>query len=203
MAALASLGLDASVTIGVVVAVVGVLVSDSGRPDFVILSGLAVLLVAGVISPQQAFAGFSNSAVLTVGALYIVAGGVQHTDALSRLDRVLFLFSRGGGMGGLLARFMVPTSFLSGLLNNTPIVAMLTPRLQAWAGQAGHSRVEAHDPALLRGDHRRYDDARGNVHQPDGDGAGGYRFRDYERVGWPVTLLVMTISVAIISVLWL
>jgi len=133
MDALASLGLDAWVTIGVVIGVVGALVSDWGRPDFVMLSGLAVLLVAGVISPEQAFAGFSNSAVLTVGALYIVAGGVQHTDALSRLDRVLF--SRGGGMGGLLARFMVPTSFLSGLLNNTPIVAMLTPRLQEWADE--------------------------------------------------------------------
>ena len=133
MDALASLGPDAWVTIGVVIGVVGALVSDWGRPDFVMLSGLAVLLVAGVISPEQAFAGFSNSAVLTVGALYIVAGGVQHTDALSRLDRVLF--SRGGGMGGLLARFMVPTSFLSGLLNNTPIVAMLTPRLQEWADE--------------------------------------------------------------------
>ena len=133
MDALASLGLDAWVTIGVVVGVVGALMSDWGRPDLVMLSGLAGLLVAGVITPQQAFAGFSNSAVLTVGALYIVAGGVQHTDALSRLDRVLF--SRGGGMGGLLARFMVPTSFLSGLLNNTPIVAMLTPRLQEWADE--------------------------------------------------------------------
>jgi len=133
MDALASLGLDAWVTIGVVIGVVGALVSDWGRPDFVMLSGLAVLLVAGVVSPEQAFAGFSNSAVLTVGALYIVAGGVQHTDALARLDRVLF--SRGGGMGGLLARFMVPTSVLSGLLNNTPIVAMLTPRLQAWADE--------------------------------------------------------------------
>jgi di/tricarboxylate transporter len=133
MASLASLGLDAWVTVGVVMGVVGALVSDWGRPDFVMLSGLAVLLVAGVISPEQAFAGFSNSAVLTVGALYIVAGGVQHTDALSRLDRVLF--SRGNGMGGLLARFMVPTSFLSGLLNNTPIVAMLTPRLQEWADE--------------------------------------------------------------------
>jgi len=86
-----------------------------------------------VVSPDEAFAGFSNSAVLTVGALYIVAGGVQHTDALSRLDRVLF--ARSSGIGGVLARFMVPTSFLSGLLNNTPIVAMLTPRLQEWADE--------------------------------------------------------------------
>lgn len=133
MASLTSLGLDVWVTVGVVIGVVVALVSDWGRPDLVMLSGLAGLLVAGVISPQQAFAGFSNSAVLTVGALYIVAGGVQHTNALSRLDRVLF--SHSSGVGGLLARFMVPTSFLSGLLNNTPIVAMLTPRLQEWADE--------------------------------------------------------------------
>jgi di/tricarboxylate transporter len=32
---------------------------------------------------------------------------------------------------------------------------------------------------------------------------GGYRFSDYARVGWPVTLLVMTTSVIVISLLWL
>jgi di/tricarboxylate transporter len=130
---MASLGPDAWITIVVVIGVVGALMGDWGRPDFVMLSGLALLLVTGVVSPDEAFAGFSNSALLTVGALYIVAGGVQHTDALSRLDRVLF--ARSSGIGGVLARFMVPTSFLSGLLNNTPIVAMLTPRLQEWADE--------------------------------------------------------------------
>ncbi len=111
--------------------VVGALMADVGRPDLVLLSGLSVLLVSGVVSPDQAFAGFSNAAVLTVGALYVVAGGVQHTDALSALDRVLFADTTR--LGPVLARFMVPTSVLSGLLNNTPIVAMLTPRLQEWA----------------------------------------------------------------------
>ncbi|PSQ67988.1 MAG: SLC13 family permease, partial [Bacteroidetes bacterium QH_1_61_8] len=83
---MASLGPDAWITIVVVIGVVGALMGDWGRPDFVMLGGLALLLVTGVVSPDEAFAGFSNSAVLTVGALYIVAGGVQHTDALSRLD---------------------------------------------------------------------------------------------------------------------
>nr|WP_279311146.1 SLC13 family permease [Salinibacter ruber] len=105
--------------------------ADLGRPDLVLLSGLAALLVTGVVPPAEAFAGFSNPAVLTVGALYVVAGGVQQTSALSRLDRVLFPDTTR--LGPVLARFMVPTSVLSGLLNNTPIVAMLTPRLQEWA----------------------------------------------------------------------
>jgi len=131
VASLSSLGPDAWITVAVVAGLVGALMADWGRPDLVLLSGLSVLLVSGVVSPGQAFAGFSNSAVLTVGALYVVAGGVQHTDALSKLDRVLF--PNTTRLGPLLARFMVPTSFLSGLLNNTPIVAMLTPRLQEWA----------------------------------------------------------------------
>jgi di/tricarboxylate transporter len=135
MASFVSLPVDAWVTVGVVVGVVGALVSDWGRPDLVLLGGVAMLLVTGVVTPSQAFAGFSNSAVLTVGALYIVAGGVQHTDALSRLDQVLF--AKTSRLGPLLARFMVPTSLLSGLLNNTPIVAMLTPRLQTWADERG------------------------------------------------------------------
>nr|WP_279323297.1 SLC13 family permease [Salinibacter pepae] len=128
---LGSLGLNAWITVAVVMGVVGALMADVGRPDLVLLSGLSVLLVSGVVSPDQAFAGFSNAAVLTVGALYVVAGGVQHTDALSELDRVLFADTTR--LGPVLARFMVPTSVLSGLLNNTPIVAMLTPRLQEWA----------------------------------------------------------------------
>jgi len=135
MGALASLGLDAWVTIGVVLGVVSALVADVGRPDLVMLSGASALLVAGVLTPEQAFGGFSNSAVLTVGALYVVAAGVQHTDALSRLDRLLF--AEAGRLSPLLARFMVPTAVLSGLLNNTPIVAMLTPRLQEWADEQG------------------------------------------------------------------
>ena len=131
MGSLSSLGPDAWVTVAVVVGLVGALMADVGRPDLVLLSGLSGLLVSGVVSPQQAFSGFSNAAVLTVGALYVVAGGVQRTDALSVLDRVLF--ADAARLGPLLARFMVPTAFLSGLINNTPIVAMLTPRLQAWA----------------------------------------------------------------------
>jgi di/tricarboxylate transporter len=135
MEAFATLGWDAWATVAVVLVLIVALVRDLARPDLVMMGGLAVLLLAGIVSPRQAFQGFSNSAVLTVGALYVVAAGVQSTNALSTLDQVLFTHS--SRMGPLLARFMLPTSVLSGLINNTPIVAMLTPRLQEWADEEG------------------------------------------------------------------
>jgi di/tricarboxylate transporter len=132
---LSTLGWDAWYTVAVAAGLVVALMRDLARPDLVMLGGLAALLTAGVVSPAEAFEGFSNSAVLTVAALYVVAAGVQRTDALVSLDA--FLFGQTGGLGRTLARFMVPTSVLSGLLNNTPIVAMLIPRLQQWARRRG------------------------------------------------------------------
>lgn len=131
------LGWEAGLTVGVVVVLVVALVRDVARPDVLLMGGVGVLLIAGVLTPAEAFAGFSNSAVLTVAALYVVAAGVQRTDALATLDRVLFRRAKRRGL--TLARFMLPTAVLSGFLNNTPIVAMLTPRLQQWAQRRGIS----------------------------------------------------------------
>lgn len=129
------LGWEAGFTVAVVLVLVVTLVCDVARPDLLMLGSVGALLVAGVLTPAEAFAGFSNSAVLTVAALYVVAAGVQRTDALAALDRVLF--HRTAHTGATLARFMLPTALLSGFLNNTPIVAMLTPRLQQWAQRNG------------------------------------------------------------------
>ena len=124
-------GWEAALTALVLVGVLVALVREWVRPEFGLMGGLAVLLVSGVIDPDAAFAGFSNSAVLTVAALFVVAAGVQRTEALSVLDQ--YFFSVRGGMGAGIARLMSGTAFMSAFLNNTPIVAMLTPRVQAWA----------------------------------------------------------------------
>lgn len=128
-------GWEAWLTVSVVIALVIALVRDVARPDVLLLGGVGVLLLAGVLTPAEAFSGFANPAVLTVAALYVVAAGVQRTNALAALDGVMF--HRSPRMGSTLARFMLPTAVLSGFLNNTPIVAMLTPRLQQWAERRG------------------------------------------------------------------
>ena len=46
------------------------------------MGGIAALLAFGVVTPAQAFAGFSNEAVFTVGALFVIAAGIQKTRAL-------------------------------------------------------------------------------------------------------------------------
>jgi di/tricarboxylate transporter len=111
------------------------LVRNRIRPEFVFLSALGILLIAGIVTPAQAFSGFANEAVITVGALFVVAAGVQNTRALGFVERILL----PGKIreSAVMFRMMGSTAFMSALLNNTPIVAMLTPQVQKWAERTG------------------------------------------------------------------
>lgn len=107
------------------------LVRSWARTDLVLMGSLGLLLLAGVLTPEAAFAGFSNPAVISIGALFVVAAGVDRTGALGFLDGLLR--PRGRRIGPAVVRLFVPTAILSGVLSNTPVVAMLIPRVQAWA----------------------------------------------------------------------
>lgn len=131
---------DAAITIVVLMIVVLAMLRDWLRVEMAFLGGLGAVLFAGIITPEQAFAGFSNPAVLTVGSLFVVAAGVQKTGALSFIDPIIFSHHRS--LYAVLPRLMAPTSIFSAFLNNTPIVAMLTPRVQEWA--------ERHDVAASK-----------------------------------------------------
>ena len=128
---------EAWLTLAVVLGLVVALVRDVARPEALLLAALAPLLAAGVLTADDAFAGFANSAPLAVGALFVVAAGVQATGALAFADRLLF--PRSGHLGAATARLMLTTAALSAFLNNTPLVAMLMPRVQAWCERAGVS----------------------------------------------------------------
>lgn len=130
-----ALGWDAWATVVIIVLMLGALHKDIARPDLIFLGCLGLLLGAGILSPEEAFAGFANKAVLTVGALFVVAAGVQNTNALQFTDPLLFSQSRSLPVATV--RLMLTTASLSAILNNTPLVAMLIPRVQRWCEKTG------------------------------------------------------------------
>ena len=100
-------------------------------PSAVMLGGLVLVLVPGVVTPSQALSGFSNPAPFTIAALYVLAGAVGRTGSLAPL--AARVFDGGGSPTTSLWRMTVPTTAASSILNNTPIVAMLIPQVEAWA----------------------------------------------------------------------
>ncbi|MEJ2190187.1 MAG: SLC13 family permease, partial [Acidobacteriota bacterium] len=68
-----------------VLAATGVAVFGLARnlaSDALLWGAVVACGLAGILSPAEMFSGFSNTGMLTVGALYIVAAGVQETGAL-------------------------------------------------------------------------------------------------------------------------
>ncbi len=54
-------------------------IADKVRSDIVALCSLALLLVTNVLTPAEALAGFSNSAVVMMIGLFVVGGAVFQT----------------------------------------------------------------------------------------------------------------------------
>jgi len=114
------------------------LVKELFDPDITIFSVLLLLIVGKVITLKEAFAGFSNSGMLTVGFLFIVARALQETGVLNRLGDI-FLGNDIHSTSVRLLRFLFPVSFISAFFNNTPIVAMLIPVITSWARKNDNS----------------------------------------------------------------
>ena len=121
-------------TLGVILITIVALLLEFARPELTLIGSLGLLLFAGVLEPNSAFKGFASPAVFTIGALYVVAAGVQRTEALRFLDK--YLLPTSVGLMSTLFRLMGVTGFLSAFLNNTPIVAMLVPRIQQWSAKS-------------------------------------------------------------------
>lgn len=124
---------DAWFTAFVVLAIFFGLLRNLAPPDLLFVVGTALLALAGIITPEEAFSGFSNSGMLTVAFLFVVAAGLRETGVLNYVGTRLL----GGATkdASVLKRLTVVVMPASAFLNNTPIVAMLMPVVLDWCRQ--------------------------------------------------------------------
>jgi di/tricarboxylate transporter len=106
-------------------------------PELLFLGAVVFLTLLGVLSPEQALSGFSNSAMLFVGALFVIAAGLRSTGVLDWLGyRLLGSARTENGALGRLTWFEI---VLSAIVPNTPVVALLVPVVLDWCRQRGVS----------------------------------------------------------------
>lgn len=90
------------------------------------LLAISALALSGVLTPTDAFTGFSSTATLTVGAMFVLSAGLLRTGALEAVTIRLADFSRGSPRR-LLVLLGVTIPIASAFMNNTPVVVMMIP----------------------------------------------------------------------------
>lgn len=106
------------------------------RVDVVGLLVLSALALTGLVTAQEALAGFSSPAVVTVWALFILSAGLTRTGIAHQLGRPLQRFAKGGE-ALLMTALMVAASLLSALINTVTVAAILLPATMDLARRSG------------------------------------------------------------------
>jgi di/tricarboxylate transporter len=96
--------------------------------DLVAMMLVAGLLLSRILTPAEATAGFSNDALLTIGAMFVLSAGLFKSGAVNVVGVLLARMFRYNFWVAMAATMLL-VGTLSSFVNNTPVVAIFMPIL--------------------------------------------------------------------------
>jgi len=127
---------DIALVLGILVVSLILFISEVIRMDVVALLVLGALFIAQQIDADQAFAGFSNSAVITVWAMFILSEGLTRTGIADIIGRQVMRVG-GNKEGMLIFIIMITGAVLSAFMNNIGVAALMLPVVVEVARRTG------------------------------------------------------------------
>ena len=129
------MNIDMWITLILLVSAIALFVTEWLRVDIVAFGVVVALMITGILSTDEALAGFSNSAVLTIAALFIVGGATMQTGLAAQIGRSIL---KVGGTNPIRLNLvlMVSVAFMSSFLSDTGTVALLLPAALVLANDA-------------------------------------------------------------------
>ena len=130
--------IEAIITLVVIICAIILFATELLSIDLVALSVMLVLILTGVISPQEGVDGFSNKATMTVAFMFVLSAALLKTGALQVMaHRLSSIFRYQFKLGIVL--MMVLIAGISAFINNTPVVAVFIPVIIQIAHSSGQS----------------------------------------------------------------
>ena len=107
-------------------------------PDLTALSVMVVLMLLGLVTPEEGISGFSNSATVTVMAMFILSSGISRTGAIQMASELLLKWGGKRPPQQMLAMGAVIGPFTA-VINNVAIVSVFLPVVEDWSRKQGIS----------------------------------------------------------------
>jgi len=106
--------------------------------DFTALAVAVVLMLLGLVTPEEGIAGFSNSATITVMAMFILSAGISRTGVI-QIFRDLLLKWGGKNINQQIFVMGMLVGIITAFINNTAVVAIFLPIVEDWCKKQGLS----------------------------------------------------------------
>src|SRR6185369_10008844 len=123
-------------TFVILAAAIVLFLSDRVRADLVALLVVVALGLSGVLTSQEAFSGFSRSAVITILGIFILAAGLERTGVTQRVGDLLLRAGRGSERR-LIIIVILAGAGLSLFMNNIAAASVLLPAVSGASRRAG------------------------------------------------------------------
>jgi len=118
--------LEIAMVLGILAISLILFISEVIRMDLVALLVLGALAVTGLVDSNQAFSGFSNSAVITVWAMFILSEGLTRTGIADIIGRQVMRLA-GRREFAMILVIMITGAVLSAFMNNIGVAALMLP----------------------------------------------------------------------------
>jgi di/tricarboxylate transporter len=102
------------------------LVTEILAVDKIAVGIMVVLALTGILTPKESVAGFSNAAVITVGAMFLISRGLIRTGAVGFITEIVLNLSKGRKNLAFIL-ILITVAFASAFINNTPVVVLFIP----------------------------------------------------------------------------
>ena len=127
---------DIAIILAVLAVAVVLLVTEWIPMEVTALLSLAAVALIGLVKPIDALSGFSNPAVVTVWAVFIISGGLTRTGVASAIGKVVLRLA-GRGESRMIVVIMLTAGVLSAVMNNVAVAALMLPVVMDIARHTG------------------------------------------------------------------
>ena len=165
------------------------------------LGGVLALALMRVTKLDAIYSSIDGPVLILLGALIPVTEAMEKTGMADVIATQLSTF--GADLSGpmLLAMVLVATLIITPFLNNGATVLLMGPIAAGLAIKSGYS-VDPFLMAVAIGASSDFLTPVGHQSNTLVMGPGGYKFTDYWRVGLPLTIIVITVSIPMLLWIW-
>lgn len=167
----------------------------------VMLGGALAMMLTGILTTQQAYASISWKTVFLVAGMLPMGIALTKTSAAALMANGVVAALGSFGAMGLLAGLMLITILLVQAVNGAVVAAILAPIAINIAQQTGaNPRALAMGVALATS--MAFITPLGHAVNILVMSPGGYSFRDYMKVGLPLTIILFIVAMIFIPLFW-